>query len=302
MHNHNHSHDHTHHHAGKNIAIAFFLNLSFTIIEIIGGFLTNSVAIISDALHDFGDSISLGMAWYFEKLSKRSPNAKYSYGYKRFALLGALLNCIILLLGSIIVIYECVKRLFNPQEVMVEGMLILAILGVVINGIAVLRTRKGKGVNERVVSLHLLEDVLGWIAVLIVSIVMFFVGLPVLDPLLSIGIAIFILYNVVRNLKTTLNVLLQGVPKEMNITNIKKKVETIPEVSSIHDLHVWSLDSQYNVASMHVVIEDKNITLSELKPLKEQIKEVMHSEDIEHATIEFENEGEHCSPCDGEPL
>ena len=224
MHKHNHTHDH-HHHAEKNIAVAFFLNFSFTIIELIGGLLTNSVAIMSDALHDFGDSISLGMAWYFEKLSKRSPNAKYSYGYKRFALLGALLNCIILLLGSTFVIYECVKRLFNPQEVVVEGMFFLAIAGVIINGFAVLRTRKGKGVNERVVSLHLLEDVLGWIAVLIVSIVMFFVDLPILDPILSIGIAIFILYNVVRNLKTTLNVLLQGVPKEMNITHIKEEVE-----------------------------------------------------------------------------
>ena len=293
-----HNHTHEHNHAGKNIAVAFFLNLSFTIIELIGGLITNSVAILSDALHDFGDSISLGMAWYFEKLARRSPNAKYSYGYKRFALLGALLNCIILLVGSSIVIYECVKRLLNPQEVMVEGMFILAILGVVINGIAVLRTRKGKGVNERVVSLHLLEDVLGWIAVLIVSIVMFFVDLPILDPILSIGISIFILYNVVRNLKTTLNVLLQGVPKEMEIKNIKKKIETNTEISSIHDLHVWSLDSQYNVASMHVVVKDRNIKLSDLQPLKEEIKELMKTENIEHATIEFENEGEHCSPCD----
>lgn len=290
--------NHTHNHAEKNITVAFFLNLSFTIIELIGGLLTNSVAIMSDALHDFGDSISLGMAWHFEKLSKRSPNAKYSYGYKRFALLGALLNCIILLLGSIIVISECIKRLFNPQEVVVEGMFLLAILGVVINGIAVLRTRKGKGVNERVVSLHLLEDVLGWIAVLIVSIVMFFIDLPILDPLLSIGIAIFILYNVVRNLKTTLNILLQSVPKEMNINNLKKKVGIIPEVSSIHDLHIWSLDSQYNVASMHVVVKDENIKLSDLQPLKEQIKVLMKLEDIEHATIEFENESEYCSPCD----
>ncbi len=299
MHNHSHNHNHQ---TGKNIALAFFLNFSFTIIELIGGLLTNSVAILSDALHDFGDSISLGMAWYFEKLAKRSPNAKYSYGYKRFALLGALLNCIILLIGSSIVIYECAKRLFNPQEVVVEGMFMLAILGVVINGIAVLRTRKGKSVNERVVSLHLLEDVLGWIAVLIVSIVMFFVDLPVLDPLLSIGIAIFILYNVIRNLKTTLNVLLQGVPKEMDINNLKEKMTVLPEVSSIHDLHVWSLDSQYNVASIHVVVKDKNIKLSDLQPLKKQIKELMESEDIEHATIEFENENEHCVPCDNDTM
>ncbi|MDR0367898.1 MAG: cation diffusion facilitator family transporter [Bacteroidales bacterium] len=294
---HNQANDHNHQ-AGKNIALAFFLNLSFTILELIGGLWTNSIAIMSDALHDFGDSVSLGMAWYFEKLSKQSPNAKYSYGYKRFALLGALLNCIILLLGSSVVIYECVKRLFSPQEMRVEGMLVLAILGVVINGFAVLRTRKGKGVNERVVSLHLLEDVLGWLAVLIVSIVMMFVDVPVLDPILSIGIAVFILYNVVRNLKTTLNVLLQGVPKEIDFCRIKEKIESIPQISSIHDLHIWSLDSMYNVASMHAVVENENITLSELQTVKEQIKNLMKAEDIEHATIEFENKNEHCIPCD----
>ncbi len=295
---HNHDHTHEHNQSGKNIAIAFFLNFSFTIIELVGGLLTNSVAILSDALHDFGDSISLGMAWYFEKLAKRSPNAKYSYGYKRFALLGALINCIILLMGSIIVIYECIKRIINPQEVKVEGMLILAILGVVINGIAVLRTRKGRGVNERVVSLHLLEDVLGWIAVLIVSIVMLFVNVPILDPLLSIGIAIFILYNVVRNLKITLKVLLQGVPSDMNIGELKQKIESVPVVESVHDLHVWSLDSQYNIASMHVVMGARNNSLEELVPVKEQIKTLMEREGIEHTTIEFENKGEHCLPCD----
>src|SRR5574344_1135248 len=189
------SHSHNHTQGGNNnIAVAFFLNFSFTIIELVGGLITNSVAILSDALHDFGDSISLALAWYFDKLSRHTPNARYSYGYKRFALLGALINAVVLLVGSLFVIYECVLRMIHPQPVVVQGMFWLAILGVVINGIAVLRTRKDAGVNERVVSLHMLEDVLGWIAVLIVSVVMLFVDVPILDPILSVCIALFVLY------------------------------------------------------------------------------------------------------------
>jgi cobalt-zinc-cadmium efflux system protein len=300
MHKHSHSHSHENgkSQSEKNILLAFALNFFFTIIEFIGGYFTNSVAIISDAIHDLGDCISLGFAWRFEKLSKRSANAKYSYGYKRFAMLGALINCIVLLVGSVIVIYECIKRIIDPQQVEAKGMLFLAILGIVVNGIAVLRTYKGKGVNERVVSLHLLEDVLGWTAVLVVSIVMLFVDVPVLDPLLSIGIAIFILYNVVRNMKITLNVLLEGVPSDMDIHKLKQKIESIPVVESVHDLHIWSLDSQYNVASTHVVVKMENNSLEELIPVKTQIKLLMKEEGIEHVTIEFENKNESCSPCD----
>jgi cobalt-zinc-cadmium efflux system protein len=177
-------------------------------------------------------------------------------------------------------------------------MFVLAIIGIVVNGIAVLRTSKGKGVNERVVSLHLLEDVLGWAAVLVVSIVMFFVDFPMLDPLLSIGIALFILYNVARNMRITLKVILEGVPLDMNIYELKQKIETIPAIESVHDLHVWSLDGQYNVASAHIVVRTENNSLEELIPVKEQVRMLMKEEGIEHVTIEFENEHEYCSPCD----
>ncbi|HRS68543.1 MAG TPA: cation diffusion facilitator family transporter, partial [Paludibacteraceae bacterium] len=227
MENH-HSHHHTHVHSpesGKNIAIAFLLNFSFTIIELVGGLLTNSVAILSDALHDLGDSISLALAWYFQKVSGYSPSARYSYGYKRFALLGALINATVLLLGSVFVIYASVMRILQPQYVKVEGMFLLAILGVIINGVAVWRTHKSSGINERIVSLHLLEDVLGWIAVLIASVVMMFVEVPILDPILSIGISVFVLYNVVRNLIATFNVILQGVPSDIKLIELQKKVE-----------------------------------------------------------------------------
>ncbi len=291
VHNHNHAHG-----SSRNIAVAFFLNFSFTIIELIGGLLTNSIAILSDALHDFGDSISLALAWYFERLAAHSPNARYSYGYKRFALVGALINATVLLCGSVWVIVECVERVAEPQALEVQGMLWLAVLGVVINGAAVLRTRKGEGVNERVVSLHMLEDVLGWVAVLIVSVVMLFVDMPVLDPLLSIGIACFVLWNVVKNLRATFNVLLQGVPQGIDYERLQTQLQHIEGIDEVHDLHVWSLDSQYNVASLHAVINAET-DLTTQTQLKQAIKALLAQEQIAHVTVEFETAAEDCPKC-----
>ena len=193
------THNHSHNHSEGNIKIAFFLNLGFTIVEIIGGLYTNSLAILSDALHDLGDSLSLGLSWYFQRLSKKGSTKKFSYGYKRFSLLGAIINSIVLVVGSIFILSKAIPELFNPEETNAQGMLYLAILGVVVNGAAVFKLRKGKSLNEKVVSLHLLEDVLGWVAVLIGSIVMIYFDLPFVDPLLSILISIFVLYNVYRN-------------------------------------------------------------------------------------------------------
>ena len=297
-HTHPHSHAHHHHHSGENIATAFFLNLSFTIIEAVGGLLTNSVAIISDAIHDLGDSFSLGLAWYFDKIAKRKPNSNYTYGYKRFALLGALINCLILLVGSTWVIYESITRISNPETVSAKGMLWLAILGVIVNGAAAFKTGHGEGhgVNERVVSLHMLEDVLGWVAVLIVSIVMIFVNVPILDPILSICIAIFILINVYRNLRESIHVIMQGVPDNININEVKQTIEAMPDVVDVHDLHLWSLDSEYTIASMHVVVNEWN--QEHQCKLKKQIKEKLNSMEIAHTTIEFEVPEEHCHKCE----
>ena len=294
-HTHNHTHEHAHN-SGNNIAVAFLLNLLFTIIELVGGFLTNSVAILSDALHDFGDSVSLALAWYFDRLAKHSPNARYSYGYKRFALLGALINATVLLCGSVVIIVESVQRIVEPQPVQAQGMLWLAVLGVIINGIAVLRMRKGAGVNERVVSLHMLEDVLGWLAVLVVSVVMLFVDVPVLDPILSVGVSLFVLYNVVRNLWLTFNVMLQGVPREVDYEHIRRCLQQIDGVCDVHDLHVWSLDSEYNVSSMHIVVPD-SADWNDLQRIKQAAKRLLADEHIAHTTVEFERQNEECQPC-----
>jgi cobalt-zinc-cadmium efflux system protein len=287
-HNHNHSH-------GKksNISLAFFLNLSFTVIELIGGLLTNSIAIISDAVHDFGDSLSLGLAWYFQKLSKKGSTKQYSYGYKRFSLLGAIINCIVLVVGSIYILSEAIPRLFSPQETNAKGMFLLAIFGVVVNGIAVLRTRKGKSINERVVSLHLLEDVLGWAAVLVGSAVMYFTGWTIIDPILSLCIACFVLFNVFKNIRLVLPILLQGTPVEIEQEHIIERLKEIENIANIHDLHIWSLDEEYTVSTVHVVL-NKVLPMEKLTELKEKIRSILEADGIQHTTIEFETLNEKC--------
>lgn len=286
---HNHSH---HHHTEGNIVVAFWLNLSFSIIELFGGLLTNSIAILSDSLHDLGDSFSLGLAWYFQKLSKKKRDAKYSYGYRRFSLLGAIINSVVLLIGSFFVISESVRRIFSPEQPDAKGMLFLAILGIVINGAAVLRLRKGNSLNERAISLHLLEDVLGWIAVLIGSIVMMFADVPILDPLLSLAIAVFILANIYRNLRDTFRVVLQGTPEDIEIEEIEKALESIPQVISLHDLHAWTMDGEYNIMTIHVVYDAAGEL--DCAQLKQRIRETARNYNIQHLTIEMGLEDEKC--------
>ncbi len=287
-------HDHHHHHSGEgHIATAFFLNLGFTIIEFIGGFLTNSVAIQSDALHDAGDTASLGLAWYFQRLSKKGGNSKYTFGYKRFNTLGAITTGVILVVGSIYILTEAIPRIFSPEETHVEGMMGLAILGVIVNGIAVWRMRKGgKSLNEEMISWHLLEDVLGWVAVLIGSIVMYFFELPWIDPLLSILITIFILRGVLKNLWKASQIILQASPADIDVEKVKEVLEKIKGVDNAHHLHLWTLDGEANMLSAHIVT-DGNQKVVELKNIKKAIYESIGDHfHIDHITLEFETEGE----------
>jgi cobalt-zinc-cadmium efflux system protein len=289
-----HDHDHSgHHHETGNIKIAFFLNLAFTIIEIIGGFWTNSMAILSDALHDLGDSLSLGVSWYLQNYSKKGPDYKFSFGYSRFSLLGALINSIVLLGGSVLILSRAIPRIFNPEPVNAKGMIAFAVLGIFINGAAVLRLRKGKSLNEKVVTWHLLEDVLGWVVVLIGSIILNFKDLPIIDPLLSIGITIYILYNVVKNLKKVMNVFLQGVPEDISIEEIEKLVEEKTEALSVHHTHIWTIEGERNMLSTHVKIPD-NYNSQDIINLKKNIRKLLKEKNIEHVTIEMEYETEEC--------
>lgn len=291
---HHHDHEgHHHHHSSKNVAFAFFINLIFTVIEILGGLYTNSVAILSDALHDLGDSFSLGLAWYLQKYAAKGSDQNFSYGYKRYTVLGALINSIILIGGSVFIIIEAIKRMSAPEDVDAKGMIIFAILGVVFNLIAYYRLHGSHDLNEKVVSLHLLEDVLGWVAVLIGSIIMYFFDFPIIDPILSVLISVFILYNVIRNLNQSVNIIMQGKPANIDLKHIEAQMVSLPQIDSAHDLHIWSMDGNYNVLTAHLVI-DNNLNLLELKDLKTQIKRTLKGLNIHHATIEFESLDEVC--------
>ena len=299
-HHHNHSHDHFRHHhdAEGNIRFAFVLNLLFGIIEIVGGIITNSVAIISDAIHDLGDSFSLALAWYFQKISKRGRDARYSYGYRRFSLVGALINAAILFAGSLFVIVESFRRLAEPEETDAQGMFLLAVLGVIVNGAAMLRLRRGGSLNEQTVSLHLLEDVLGWLAVLIGSVVMMVADLPALDPLLSLGVSAYILFNIYRNLRRLFSVILQGSPASPTPDEVEAAIMETDGTTGIHDLHIWSMDGEYNILSVHLVVLP-GLGAAEIAELKQTVKLRLRDLNINHCTLEVEHGAENCEFKDG---
>lgn len=291
-----HHHSHGHNHATGNIKVAFFLNLTFTIIEFIGGFFTNSLAIMSDAVHDLGDSLSLGMSWYFQKLSNKKANTSFSYGYGRFSLLGAIINSIVLIIGSIFIITEAIPRIITPEEADANGMMWFAILGIIVNGAAVFKLRQGTSINERVVSLHLLEDVLGWVAVLIASIIMQFWDVPILDPILSLLIAAIVLFNVYKNIKESFKIILQGVPNKISTEEIEKVLIAFDEIDTVHDCHVWTMDGEFNIATIHIIVNKTNYTLEESRILKQKIRKTLNNKfHLEHVTLELETSIEDCS-------
>lgn len=293
-HNHNH-HEHSHDHSNvSNIKIAFLLNFSFTLLEIVGGILTNSVAILSDAVHDLGDSLSLGLAWFLGNYSEKENNNQYTYGYRRFSLLSALINTVVLIIGSVFVLISAVPRLINPQQPSAKGMIGFAVVGIIVNGIGAFKTKGGSSLNERVVSWHLLEDVLGWAAVLVVGIIMYFKEIPILDPLLSIAITLYILFNVFSSFKETILLFLQTVPKDVDIEELILKFENIDNVIDTHHTHVWSLDSERHVLSTHLRVEDA-CTLDEILRVKREARDLLSGLNIEHITIEVEFESEDCS-------
>ncbi len=286
---------HHHHHDTKNLKLSFFLNLGFAIIEVVGGIWTNSVAILSDALHDFGDSLTIGLSWYFAKLSKKGRDDDFSYGYRRFNVIGAIISSIVLVTGSVFIVIESIPRLLNPVQPDTSGMIALGILGVLVNGAAALRLKSGESVNEQAVYWHLLEDVLGWTATLIGAIIMHFTNVPELDAVLSILIALFILYNVVRNLKRSFKIILQGTPTEIDIEKIHKTLSSVDGVSSLHDCHTWTMDGQYHILSVHLVVNDQS--LNDLQEIKEKVKGELKTLGINHSTIEFESKDEDCDSC-----
>lgn len=272
----------------KNILIAFILNLSFAVFEFFGGFFTGSVAIVSDAIHDVGDATSIGISYFLEKKSKRKPDEKYTYGYLRYSVIGSVITTLILLVGSVVLIINAINKIMNPTEINYKGMIIFAVFGLVINFVAAFVTHGGGSLNQKAVNLHMLEDVLGWAVVLVGALIMNFTDIKIIDPLMSIGVSVFIFINAFKNLKEVLDLFLEKTPHGISIEEIKAHIFEIDGIEDVHHIHIWSMDGNSNFATMHVV------TNCDAHEIKEKVREELSEHGISHATLELEAVGEHC--------
>ncbi|MBO5211612.1 MAG: cation transporter [Clostridia bacterium] len=272
----------------KNILIAFLLNLTFSVFEFFGGIFTNSVAIISDSIHDIGDAASIGISYFLEKKSKKQPDKTYTYGYLRYSVMGSVLTTLILLVGSVLVIVNAIKRILYPQDINYNGMIIFAVIGVAVNFLAAYFTRHGDSLNQKAVNLHMLEDVLGWAVVLIGAVIMRFTDFKLIDPILSILVAVFIFIHAFSHLKEALDLFLVKIPEGINIDEIKHHILEIDGVLGVHHIHIWSMDGNQNYATMHIV------TNGDYLEVKKAVKEELKEHGIVHATLELENESEDC--------
>lgn len=288
-----HHHHHHHHSVSKNLRLAFFLNLTFTVFEFFGGMYTNSVALTSDAVHDLGDTLSIGTAWGLQIISHRKPDKNFSFGYARFSLLGALINSVVLIIGSVFVVSHAVERLMHPEHSDGGGMILFAIVGIAVNGFAAWKLMGGKSLNERVVSWHLIEDVLGWVAVLVAAIVIYFYDVEYIDPALSLLIAAYILYGVFRRLKETLFVFLQGTPEGVDLIEIEHRITALERVHSVHETRVWSLEGEHHVFTAHVKLHNVN-SLGELKQVRAEVQTLLKPYKFTHCTVETELDSESC--------
>ena len=272
----------------KNILIAFLLNLTFAVFEFVGGIWSGSVAILSDAVHDLGDAAGIGISWLLERKSKRPPDDRYTYGYGRYSVLGSLITTVILLAGSATVIYHAVCRIISPTTIRYTGMMLFAVVGVTVNLIAAFVTREGDSLNQKAVNLHMLEDVLGWAVVLVGAIIMRLTDFALLDPLLSIAVAVFILVHAVGNFREAMDILMEKAPETIQITEIRQHILEIDGVLDVHHIHLWSMDGLHNYATMHLV------TNGETHEIKDAVRTELREHGIGHVTLELEREGEHC--------
>jgi len=272
----------------KRVRLAALLNLAFTIVEIVGGFWTNSLAILSDALHDFGDSVALLASWLFERGARKLPDTNRTFGYQRLSLFSAIFSASILIGGSIVIIFQAIPRLLNPELVNASGMVGIAFLGILFNGLGFFQLKKGESINEKVLSWHLLEDVIGWAGILVGGVIIYFWNIYILDPILTIGLTVFILYGVTKSLREALNILLQGVPRHINLEEVTADITSLEGVIGLHDLHIWSLEGETDILTAHVVLEER--LLKNPNETQKTIKEILRKHHIEHSTIEIESE------------
>lgn len=271
---------------------AFLLNAAFTVVEAIGGWWTQSIAVLTDALHDLGDCLILGLAWYLLNLAGRGRNARYTYGYGRYGMLGGWVSAGILIAGSILLLLNAVPRLFAPRPPDTAGMMAIAIFGMGMNGLAAWKLHGGRSLNERGAYLHLLEDVLGWAAVLLGAVVIHYTGWNAIDPLLSIAISLFIAWNAIGTLRKGTGLLMQAGADDIDPERIRTTLLALPHVTDVHDQHAWSLDGSYTVLTVHLVVNVHE--MDTLTAVKQQARQALHQLGIAHATIEMERPCEEC--------
>lgn len=278
----------THHHhkkAGENLAFVFFINLAFNIVVISAALATNSMAILADFIHDASDTISIALAWFLEHVAQRDSTDKYSYGYQRFSILGAVIISIFVIIMAFVILSEAIPRLFAPESVDAGGMLVVAIVGIVFKFVSVYRLHKGETYNEKAIFFHQLGDIFEWVAILILSLVlMFWDGAQYLDPFVSIGIALWLIFNLGRNLYKSIEVLLQKTPDYFDVEEFRQSIENIEGVNAIDDFHIWSLDGIDSVMTLKVDV-DFGKDVDEIKKEIYTISKKYHVVDI---TIELE--------------
>lgn len=272
----------------NSILIAFILNLAFSVFEFFGGVFIGSVSIVSDALHDFGDAMGIGVSYILERKSKREADEKYTYGYGRYSVIGGVIITMILIFGSLVTVYNAIARIIEPVAINYDGMIAFAVVGVIVNSGATFFTRFGDSQNQKAVNLHMLEDVLGWAVVLVGAVIMRFTDFWLIDPFMSIGVSLFIFVNACRNLRDILDLFLEKTPAGIDVCEIKKHISEIEGVVDVHHIHIWSMDGQNNYATMHVVTE------LDAHGIKERIREELEERGIGHVTLELENLAEFC--------
>ena len=264
--------------------LAFFLNLSYAIVEFIAGGIFGSSAVLADSVHDLGDAIAIGISAFLETISNREEDSHYTLGYKRFSLLGALVTAVILMTGSVLVILENITKLVHTQPVNDEGILWLGIIAVSINVLASLVVRKGKTKNESILSLHFLEDTLGWVAIILMAIVLRFTDWYILDPLLSLVISIFILSKAIPRFWSTLKIFLDSVPEGVDIKQVKSDLEQLDHVASINQLNLWTMDGLEKNAIVHVCLKE----IEQMEVCKESIRTLLKDCGFQNITIEVD--------------
>jgi cobalt-zinc-cadmium efflux system protein len=293
-HSHDHSHGHSHSHKSvNNIYLALLINIAFVGIELVGGLYAGSFAILANAFHDLADSLTLFLAWILEKISGKQATKKFSYGYKRLSLLSSLFVSGVLIAGSVLILFHSWQNLSKEQLPNSKIMFILALLGIGFNGWAFFSLKKGTSLNEKAIALHMLEDLLGWAALLVGAVLLMFFNWPWLDAVMAIAIAGFTLFNASKNLYQSAYLFLQAHPLNFDQAKYLQELKKIQGIKGVHDIHVWSLDGEQHIISYHIEISE-TLAPSAVASIKTACRELLRPLGRFHCTIETEVEG---SPC-----